>query len=180
MGLVHSVAQGLLRLGDVARRRGAARQAVELYEGALDIFCQLGQKVNVALTMASLGNALVDSGRDADARERFLEALGTCRDLGYATGTARALIGIAGIAIARGDAERGARLLGGIEGLVARAGKLPADDARTLEALRGAALERLRKTKFAALSSEGSALDPEAVLALAASDGSAPLHRAIG
>ncbi|HET6360953.1 MAG TPA: tetratricopeptide repeat protein, partial [Gemmatimonadota bacterium] len=180
MGLVHSVGQGLLRLGDVARRRGAVRQAVDFYEGALESFCQVGQKVNVGWTMASLGHALMDSGRVTDARERFLESLDMFRDLDYASGTARALIGIAGIAIARGDAERGARLLGGIQKLVGRAGALPPDDARALEALRGAALERLRKTKFTALSSEGSALDPEAVLALAASEGSAPLHRRIG
>ena len=125
MGLVDSVGHGLMRLGDVARRRGAAKKAVEFYEGALETFCQLGQKVNVAWTMASLGNALMDSGRVTDARERFTESLGMFRDLGYASGTARALIGIAGIAIARGDAERGARLLGGIQDLVERAGKLP-------------------------------------------------------
>ena len=111
---------------------------------------------------------------------RFTESLGLFRDLGYASGTARALIGIAGIAIARGDAERGARLLGGIQDLVERAGKLPPDDAQALESLRASALERLRETKFTALWSEGTALDPEAVLALAASEGSGPRHRAIG
>ncbi len=180
MGLVDSVGHGLLRLGDVARRRGDSKKAQEFYEGALETFCQLGQKVNVAWTMASIGNALMDSGRVADAREKFTESLTMFRDLGYASGTARALIGIAGIAIARGDAERGARLLGGIQELVERAGKLPPDDAQALESLRGAALERLRKTKFTALWSEGTALDPEAVLALAASEGSGPRHRAIG
>jgi predicted ATPase/DNA-binding SARP family transcriptional activator len=180
MGLTASLAQGLLRLGDVARRRGAGRQAVDFYQSALDTYCQLGLKVNVAWVTASLGNALMDSGRIAEARQKFTDSLDMFRDLGYAAGTARALIGIAGIAIAGGDAERGARLLGGIQELVGRAGKLPPDAAQALESLRGAARERLREAKFTALCSEGSALDPEAVVALAASEGSGPRHRAIG
>jgi tetratricopeptide (TPR) repeat protein len=180
MSLLDSVGHGLLRLGDVARRRGAKKQAVAFYDEALVTFGQLGQKVNVAWTMSSLGNALMDSGRVADARERFTESLALFRDVGYASGTARALIGFVEIALARGDAERGARLLGGIQELVERGGTLPPEDAEALAALRGAALERLHEAKFTALWAEGTALDPEAVLALAVSEGSADRHRAIG
>jgi predicted ATPase/DNA-binding SARP family transcriptional activator len=180
-GQVDSVAHGLMRLGDVAHRAGSKDRAEGLYDEALATFRQLGQKMNVAWTLSSLGNVLMEFGRVADARERYCESLELFRDLAYAGGTARALMGFAGIAISRGDAERGARLLGGIHELVERAGsQLPADDADTFASLRDAARKQLRESRFKARWSEGTVLDSEAVLALATAEGSGVQHRAIG
>jgi tetratricopeptide (TPR) repeat protein len=170
-----------MRLGDVARRRGSTNEAASLYDEALATFRKLGEKLNVAWTTASLGNVLMESGRAGEARERYSESLELFRDLGYASGTARALIGFASLAIARGDAERGARLLGGIHELVERAGsRLPSDDAETFDSLRAAAIDRLRERRFTERWSEGAALDPEAIVALATAEGTGVQHRAIG
>ena len=180
-GLEPSVGQGLLRLGDVARRRGAPGEALPLYEEAFDTFCVLGQKVHVACALSSIGSALVESGRAADAREKFTESLEIFHDIGYGAGTARALIGIAGIALSRGDAERGAKLLGAIHELVDGGGhRLQPDDADAFESLQAAARKKLREPAFTARWSEGAAMDAAAVLALAKGDGSGVRHRAIG
>jgi hypothetical protein len=137
--------------------------------------------MNVAWTLSSLGNVFMELGRVQDARESYCESLELFRDLGYAGGTARALMGFAGVAISGGDAERGARLLGGIHELVERAGsQLPADDADAFASLRDAARKQLRESRFKARWSEGTELDAGAVLALAAADGSGVQHRAIG
>ena len=180
-GQVDSVAHGLLRLGDVARRAGSMDRAQGFYDEALATFRQLGQKMNVAWTLSSLGNVFMELDRVQDARESYCQSLELFRDLGYAGGTARALMGCAGVAISRGDVERGARLLGGIHELVERAGsQLPADDADTFVSLRDAARKQLRESRFKARWSEGTELDAGAVLALATADGSGVQHRAIG
>lgn len=181
IGLLDSVGHGLLRLGDVARRGGSMNQAMSLYDGALATFRQLGQKMNVAWTLSSLGNVLVDFGRVADARERYSESLTLFRDLGYAGGTARALIGFAGIALAHGETERATQLLGGIQELVERAGnQLPADDANTFASLRVTALKQLREPRFTTRWAEGMALDQGDIMALAKAGESGVKHRAIG
>ena len=91
------------------------------------------------------------------------------------------MIGFAGIAIGRGDVERGTQLLGGVEEILDRAGaQLPPDDALTFAALRATALQNLREARFTTRWAEGAALDQGAILALATAEGAGVQHRAIG
>jgi tetratricopeptide (TPR) repeat protein len=178
--LPHSLGQGLLRLGDVARRRGAPGDAMVLYEEAFETFCALGERHHVAWSLSSIGSALAEFGRTAEAREKYAEALGIFHEIGSAVGTARALTGLARIALARADVERGIRLLGAVEEIVARGHRLPPVDADALAALRAEAGAKLRGTAYGRLRAEGAALDAGALLALARAEGAAVRHRATG
>jgi hypothetical protein len=108
----------------------------------------------------------------AAARESYAEALPLFRELEYVRGMARTLTGFAAIALAQGDSERAVTLLGGIQGLLERAGdQFSADDAAAFEALQAAARERLRKARFSTRWTEGRALEADALIALAVAQG---------
>ena len=98
-----------------------------------------------------------------------------------ATFIIQGITGREAVTMARECLDYGAKLLGGIQELVARGGRrLPTEDADSFAALRVSALEKLREPAFSTRWSEGAALDPDAVLALTRAEDSAPLHRAIG
>jgi predicted ATPase/DNA-binding SARP family transcriptional activator len=172
IGHVVSVGTGLLCLGDVARRSGGFDRATGLYEEALALYRETGQKINIAWALSCLGRALVEGGGLAAARESYAEALPLFRELEYVRGMARTLTGFAAIALAQGDSERAVTLLGGIQGLLERAGdQFSADDAAAFEALQAAARERLRKARFSTRWTEGRALEADALIALAVAQG---------
>jgi predicted ATPase/DNA-binding SARP family transcriptional activator len=176
-----AVGQGLWCLGDVARRSGALDRATNFYEDALTIYREAGQKINIAWTLSCLGRALVESGRIRTARESYGEALRLFQELGYARGMAHTLSGFAAIALAQGDTEGAAKLLGGTESLLECADDhFSPYDAAAFAALQFATQERLRKPKFNARWAEGRQLDANKLVALAVAGESAVEHRALG
>jgi predicted ATPase/DNA-binding SARP family transcriptional activator len=176
-----AVGHALLRLGDVARRSGAFDRATQLYEEALSIYRKAGQKINIGWSLSCLGRALAESGRMGDARESYAEALAIFQKLEYVRGTARTLTGFAAIALARGDGERAAALLGGAEALLEHAGDaFSADDSAAFEALRTSTEERIRGARFTANWTEGRALGGPALAALVLESEPAIARRALG
>jgi hypothetical protein len=111
--------------------------------------------------------AALDCGDTRQAQEWIVRALRHSRDLESMSGTATCLDGGAEVAMATGDAERAAQLLGAADALfetlaIAR----EAHALRRLTHVRSAAEAQLGEAGFAAAVAAGAALSAEAALGL--------------
>ncbi|HYO48060.1 MAG TPA: tetratricopeptide repeat protein, partial [Gemmatimonadota bacterium] len=181
IGHTTAVAKGLVCLGDVALRSGAHDRALGLHEEALTIYREAGQKINIAWTLSRLGRVLVESSRWGAARESYAEALPIFHEMGYVRGMAFALSGFAAIALAQGDTDGAARLLGGTETLFERAeDRFSPSDEAAVAGLQSAIQERLPRSQFTTRWSEGRKLDADRLVALALAGKPAVVRRALG
>ncbi len=156
-------------LGEDARRRGDYAQALEHYRAALEIatqvgdrFLTIGDRLNIGLVLARVGDAVEGEGllrQVLDDRVR-----GNLID-GNIVWT---LWGLALAAARRGDLERAARLYGGAVRLSESVGfpVAPADRA-AFEADIDATRATLGESAFAAARADGAALPHPALFALA-------------
>ena len=105
---IHHLAEGTRMSGDLPEAR-------RLYEQSLAIKRSLGSEPGVALELLNLSVVDLAEGDvdSADARLRESLRLGLKHNLGRSNPFR--LVGFAGIASARGDTERAARLLGAVE-----------------------------------------------------------------
>jgi tetratricopeptide (TPR) repeat protein len=154
---------------------------LDLLGEALTLYRDAGQKINIAWSLSGLGRAYVETGRLGAAQESYAEALPIFHQLGYVRGMAHALRGFAAIALARGDANRAARLLGGTGTLLERAeDRVPRSDEAAVADLQSAIEERLPRSQFTAGWSEGRKLDADRLVALALAGEPAVERRALG
>ena len=122
----------------------------------------------LATTLANLGHVSLRRGDAGQAEGLFRQSLADFRTLGRPRGVARCLVGLAGVAAARGEAHRAARLLGAADAQLERLGaRLEACD-RALYGRQAATLRaRLGGAAFAAVLAQGRALTLDAALELA-------------
>jgi tetratricopeptide (TPR) repeat protein len=158
-------------LGDLARSQGDDEAAWAFHERALPIWRSWGDKVGIGIGLHRLGLAACLRGDAATARALYVESLRQFRDIGHPAGIVDCIEGIAGVAAAQGQAERGTRLLGAAEALreVPRAPRVPsrqADYERTRADVRAA----LGEEAFAAAWAAGRAMSLEDAVALALGD----------
>ena len=108
---VEGIGLSLLDLGFVALSQGDPAQALPLLEESLVICRELGDRRNIAKATYALGDSY--AGRDrATARAFYEESLSLSVELGDRWISAISVEGLARIAIATGESEAAARLLG--------------------------------------------------------------------
>jgi tetratricopeptide (TPR) repeat protein len=118
MGYQLGIASSLRRLGDVAHSQGAYGEARALYSQSLAISREAGDKGGIADCLVSLGYLANQKGDDRTARALLRESLSLFQELGNRWYGIHACLGeLAVVALAQGQAERAARLLGASEGL---------------------------------------------------------------
>ena len=96
----------------VRRAQGRLEDAADAAADALAVYRRTQLRSGEALSLALLGFATERLGDARRAEELHTEALAAARQLGDERLVALALEGLAGVAVARGDHERGAALLG--------------------------------------------------------------------
>jgi hypothetical protein len=160
----------LLYCGDTALAQKKFDPAARRYQEALEVR-QAGNFIKWPID-ARIGLAAVNycTGNVSEASALYMLGLQRAQELGIALLAASALLGLAGLAAESGSPERGARLFGAAEGIVAAAGWpiFPRDQPvreRALAALTAA----LGPERLAAAREAGRALTLEAAMAVAQS-----------
>jgi predicted ATPase len=124
----------LLSLGGALLFRGAAAEAVPLLEESVTLARSAGSAVFLGNALVNLGRAFESQDHRGAADRVLREALQHAANLGSHETTARALDGLAAIAVADGNPQRAAQLLGAAEGIrrSAAAAIFPTDRASTI------------------------------------------------
>jgi non-specific serine/threonine protein kinase len=166
VGDADGIAALLGNLGYGALLRGDHERAVAYAEESLERYRALGSAHGTASVLGTLGNALLKSGALVHATVVLREALVLSQQVGSTWYATAALEGLAGLAAARGDWERSARLLGASEILAVGSGLAlhPFDRARNRR-YAAAARARLGEAEFAAAWDAGHGLTPEQAIA---------------
>jgi ATP/maltotriose-dependent transcriptional regulator MalT len=121
--------------GDLTRARELLTQAAALAGEVADPSNRSFVRVD-SFARIDLGWVHLAEGDIEEGERRFREGLALERELGTSTGARSALAGLAGLAAARGDHERAARLSGAAEALAEQADATPdASDLRAHEPL---------------------------------------------
>ncbi|MGH2368930.1 MAG: tetratricopeptide repeat protein, partial [Chloroflexota bacterium] len=167
-------ANSLQMLGYVTLKLGDPESAQALCEEALAIFREFGDHRGMARALLGLGATASRLGNYVAAGTWHVESLTHSEKVGDRLFTAFCLVGLAGVAVAQGQPERAARLLGAEEALreaigAPRAPTHAPDHRRFLAAAHAA----LGDSAFAAAFAAGRSLSFEAAVAEAMSAGEA-------
>jgi predicted ATPase/DNA-binding SARP family transcriptional activator/uncharacterized protein HemY len=178
MGDLPHTAVILLYMGEAARCQRDYAAAAELFGASLPLFREWADPYSLAGTLANLGHVFRFLGDTARAREFLAESLSLYRSLQYPRGIAVCLEAFAGVAVAEGNPERAARLLGAAALLRETGGGLPwpadrADNERNLAAIRAT----LDEPTFTAAWSRGRATSLEQIMANALDPSLGTLHQ---
>lgn len=112
---VPGIESALNRLGDLARYQGDYDQAGKLYSESLALYRSMNDMDEIPSLLHNLGYVAQHHGDNAQALALFKEGLEIQMKMGNQAGIAECLVGIAGVLIALGNAEEGARLFGTAE-----------------------------------------------------------------
>ncbi len=116
-GDIRGIASVLTNLGMMHLEQGEDAQAARLWEESLSLRREMGDKGGSAHTLVMLGRVALSQYQYQQEDTYYQESLAICQDLGEKEGIALALEGLAGIAVALGQARSAARLLGRAETL---------------------------------------------------------------
>ena len=84
---------------------------VPFFDRSVQAAAQAGDQMTVSYALRHLGFADLEAGRLDSAWDRFLESTRLRREAGFLPGVAANLVGLAEIAVAKGEREEAARLL---------------------------------------------------------------------
>jgi hypothetical protein len=163
IGDKRNTAGSLHNLAEVERQRGNYGRAKTLGMQSLSLAREMEDKWQLAMVVGWVGLLEVWSGDKPDLAEGFLkEGLALDRELGNWAYGAYCLEGFAGLAGARGQGARAARLWGAAEALRIDIGAPPSLDARPLyERSLAAARAQLGEAAWEAAFAEGRAMSAE-------------------
>jgi predicted ATPase/DNA-binding CsgD family transcriptional regulator len=153
-------------LGAIAFAQGSLEAAAARFEEALSLQRAADHQWGMAWSVIGLGYVQLATGNDRRAAELLREGMTTADDLGDRRLVALALAGLAGVAVARRDNMRAARLFGTFAALQA-AGGLPVEPAYRVahERAEAAARSALGDDLFAAEWARGRAVEVQTALA---------------
>jgi tetratricopeptide (TPR) repeat protein len=171
VGDKHAIAATLFDLGYLAYTHGDCTVARAHYAESLRLYRELGEKRNIAWMSTRSGHLALHEQDNQDATASFKEAIAVYAELEDHFGVMRCLVGLAGVAAARRQPERAARLLGAAE-VVSGATNLKMDRIERAEHDRyiAAARSLIDEASFAAAWAAGQALTLEQALAEALDD----------
>jgi tetratricopeptide (TPR) repeat protein len=169
-----NIAMAIRNLAEVERQKGNYERAKTLGMECLSLYQEMTDEFNVATTVGWLGLLAIWSGGEHDLAEGFLtEGLALTRKIGHWAHGAYCLEGFAGLAGARGQGARAARLWGAAEALRTGIGAPLPPDARLLyEPSMDAARAQLGEATWEEAFADGMAMSAEeaAMYALAEGD----------
>jgi predicted ATPase/transcriptional regulator with XRE-family HTH domain len=166
LGDKENIANALNAIGNLAWAQADYPRAAACYTESLALYQAIGDQAGVALSFCDLGYLVHDQGDDARAAVVWAEGLVRSRDLAEPGLIAYCLRGLGGVAVARGELERGARLLSAAEGLFETTGQVMNPIARAAHARDVAAAEaQLGEAAFRAASRAGRAMPLELAIA---------------
>ena len=111
LGDVWGMGAALNDLGGLARLRGDYQQAAALYHKSLTLHLESGSKADIAWLHYNLGVALLHMGDHQQAAALFRESLTGYLELESKSGISQSIAGLASVTIAKGQPQRGVRLL---------------------------------------------------------------------
>ena len=163
------VANVLYGLGQLARARGDAADAVRYFGDALAIYREIDAKPEMARCLGGVGLVALAQPDPALARSSLAESVRLNLAAGQRLGVARGLAALAALSAAEGDQQRAVQLAGTARALFDVIGMAPTASAvRRLDELVSAARHQLPAGAVAELVRQGQALSPRRALALAA------------
>jgi predicted ATPase/transcriptional regulator with XRE-family HTH domain len=162
------IESALNRLGDLARYQGDYDRAGMLYRESLALYRSMNDMDEIPSLLHNLGYVAQHHGDNSQALALFKEGLAIQVKLGNQAGIAECLVGIAGVFVALGHAEEGARLFGAAE-LLFETLELVLWPANRIEYDRNLALlqEAIDETILASAWQAGRAMSIEQTVALA-------------
>jgi tetratricopeptide (TPR) repeat protein len=164
--MVHS----LFQLGSTARRLGDRDEARTYWLECRSLDRELGVKGGHVLRR--LGDLALESGDLWAARDYFGTFLSECYEIGERWGVAWGLQGLGAVALARGEPERAARLLGAASAVRDAVDfSLSEEERASYEALRNTLQEALNESAFRAAWAQGRAMALEQAIEYALSGG---------
>ena len=175
-GNIRNTAGTLHNLAEVERQRGNYERAKTLGMESISLAREMEDKRQLAMIVGWVGLLEVLDGEDHASAERFLkEALALNRGLGNWAYGAYCLEGFAGLAGARGQGERAARLWGAAEALRTNIGApLPLDARLLFERSLAAARAQLGETRWEEAFAQGKAMSAEEAAGYALTEEVAP------
>jgi len=173
IGDKRNIAGTLHNLAEVERQRGNYERAKTLGIQSIALSRQMEDRWQLAMVVGWMGLLAVWSGDDHDLAERSLEeALALDRELGNWAYGAYCLEGFAGLAGARGQGDRAARLWGAAEALRTGIGAPPTPEARPYyERSMAATRTLLGEVAWEAAFAQGTAMSPEEAAEYALGEG---------
>jgi predicted ATPase len=158
-----NIAMAIRNLAEVARQRGEYERAKTMGMECLSLYQEMTDEFNIATTVGWLGLLTVWSGDEHDLAEGFLkEGLALNREIGNWDSGVYCLEGFAGLAGARGQGVRAARLWGAAEALRESIGAPPTPEARRYyERSMATARAQLGEAAWEAAFAQGMAMAPE-------------------
>lgn len=109
-------AETVFGFSQVMRMQGRSEEALPLLEETVGWARGAGEVMMLQIALMNLGQARLGVSDPAGAQAALLESLKLAHDLGDHGGSPPTLNALAAVAVARGDPERGAMLLGAAEG----------------------------------------------------------------
>jgi predicted ATPase len=162
-------AEAVLGLAQVMQIQGRGAEAIPLLEKIVEWARGAGELMMLQIALTNLGQARLDADDVTGARAALLESLQLGGDLGEYGGRPSTLNALAALALARGDEERGAMLLGAAEGARRSMGSTTwVRDWVTRESTEPELRAALGDERFAAAYSDGLALTTTDALSAAA------------
>ncbi len=159
LGNEEAVAWSLFDLGEAALNLGDRVQAKSFFEESFSLFQESGNKYGIANGLYYFGLLAQFEGDNQQAKSSFEQALPLARTVGPIWLGANALLGLAGVAAAGGQARRAAQLLGAAEArLEAGASYWNAAESLYIGRTIASAEAQLGEIAFAAARAEGRAM----------------------
>jgi predicted ATPase/DNA-binding CsgD family transcriptional regulator len=166
-----SISLSLNNLAGVAADQGDYTKARALHEESLALRRELGDRSGIAGSLGNLGFVAMEQGDLTGARALHEESLGLGREHGDKNSIAASLAGLGGVAVGVGQVERGARLLGVVEGLLGSMGAVLGREYRLpYERAVAAARSLLGEEAFESAWQQGRGMSMEQAIAYALDD----------
>jgi tetratricopeptide (TPR) repeat protein len=162
------IASSLYNLGNVTFEQGDYTAAHALLEESLALGRELGDKQTIAYALNSLGNVAQEQGDYTAARALHEESLALRREIGDKKGITSCLAALGGVAVGVGQVDKGAKVLGAVEGLLESiSAVLDSEDRLPNERAVASARSQLSEEAFERAWQEGRGMSMEQAIAYA-------------
>jgi hypothetical protein len=113
------LSQAVYTLAVAASLTGDSATAQRLFDESISLMRKVGDRWGLTYSLVGLSSEYLRGGRIDEAELLLSESMALAREIASTTGTAIVLMGYAGLAAARSNPTRAARLIGAADGIMA-------------------------------------------------------------